>query len=82
MRLLFKRSQSNQYQSRVRFHFRGVYNKILNGRVLTGQYDCQDEQRSGRPNEVTTPEMAKKIHKMVLHDRRLKMCKGFGVRVR
>ncbi|EFN78432.1 hypothetical protein EAI_13701, partial [Harpegnathos saltator] len=28
---------------------------------------------SGRPNEVTTPEMVKKIHKMVLDDRRLKV---------
>ncbi|EFN77796.1 hypothetical protein EAI_17364, partial [Harpegnathos saltator] len=27
----------------------------------------------GRPNEVTTPEMVKKIHKMVLEDRRLKV---------
>ena len=36
---------------------------------------CQDEHRSGRPNEVTTTEMVKKIHKMVLDDRRLKVHK-------
>ena len=34
---------------------------------------CQDEHRNGRPNEVTTTEMVKKIHKMVLDDRRLKV---------
>lgn len=38
-----------------------------------GRTSCQDEHRSGRPNEVTTPEMVKKIHKMVLDDRRLKV---------
>ena len=31
----------------------------------------QDEHRNGRPNEVTTTEMVKKIHKMVLDDRRI-----------
>ncbi|EFN87818.1 hypothetical protein EAI_07086, partial [Harpegnathos saltator] len=35
-----------------------------------GRTSCQDERRNGRPNEVTTPEMVKKIHKMVLDDRR------------
>ena len=34
---------------------------------------CQDEHRSGRPNEVTTTEMVCKIHKMVLDDCRLKV---------
>ncbi|XP_036347711.1 histone-lysine N-methyltransferase SETMAR-like [Rhagoletis pomonella] len=34
---------------------------------------CQDEHRSSRPNEVTTPEMVKKIHKAVMDDRRLKV---------
>lgn len=38
-----------------------------------GRANCQDEHRSGRPNEVTTPEMVKKTHKMVLDDPRLKM---------
>ncbi|GFU40184.1 mariner transposase [Trichonephila clavipes] len=37
-----------------------------------GWPSCQDEHRSGRPNEVLTPEMAK-IHKAVLDNRRLKM---------
>ena len=35
--------------------------------------NCQDEHRSGRPNEMTTTEMVKKIHKMVLDNRRLKL---------
>ena len=34
---------------------------------------CQDEKDSSRPNEVTTTELAKKIHKMVLDDRQLKV---------
>ena len=34
---------------------------------------CQDKHRSGQPNEVTTTKMGKKIHKMVLDDRRLKV---------
>lgn len=38
-----------------------------------GRTSCQDEHRSGRPNEVTTSEMVKKIHKIVLYDRRLKL---------
>jgi histone-lysine N-methyltransferase SETMAR len=38
-----------------------------------GRMSCQDEHRSGRPIEVTTPEMVKKFHKMVLDDRRLKV---------
>ena len=38
-----------------------------------GRTICQDDHRSGRPNEVTTTEMVKKINKMVLDDRRLKM---------
>ncbi|XP_014467559.1 PREDICTED: histone-lysine N-methyltransferase SETMAR-like, partial [Dinoponera quadriceps] len=38
-----------------------------------GRTSCQDKHRSGRPNEVTTPEMVKKIHKAVLDDRRLKV---------
>jgi len=38
-----------------------------------GRTSCQDEHRSGRPIEVITPEIVKKIHKMVLDDRRLKV---------
>ena len=37
------------------------------------QWGCQNEPRSGQPNEVTTTELAKKIHKIVLDDRRLKV---------
>lgn len=38
-----------------------------------GRTSCQDEQRSGRPNQVKTPEMVEKIHKLVLADPRLKV---------
>lgn len=34
---------------------------------------CQDQHHRIRPNEVTTSEMIKKIHKMVLDARRLKV---------
>ena len=44
-----------------------------------GRTSCQDEHRSGRPNEVTTPEMVKKIHKMVLDDRRIKVRELAGI---
>ena len=40
-----------------------------------GPTSCQDEHRSGRPNKMTMTDMVKKIHKMVLDDRRLKICK-------
>ena len=40
-----------------------------------GRTSCQDEHRSGRLNEVTTTEMVKKTHKLVLDDRRLKVRK-------
>ena len=36
-----------------------------------GRTTYQDEHRSGRPNEVTTLEMVKKIHKMVLDNHRM-----------
>ncbi|GFX38246.1 mariner transposase [Trichonephila clavipes] len=39
-----------------------------------GRTSCKDERRSGRPNERTTPEMVKKIHKAILDVRRLKVC--------
>lgn len=35
---------------------------------------CPNEHRRDRPNEMTTPEMLKEINKMVLNDRRLKVC--------
>lgn len=38
-----------------------------------GRTSCQDEPRSGRPCEVTTPEMVEKIHGIVLANRRLKL---------
>ena len=38
-----------------------------------GRTSCQGENCSGRPNEVTTTEIVKKIRKIVLNDQRLKM---------
>ena len=38
------------------------------------RWSCQDEYRSGRPNEVTPTEMFNKIFKMVLDDRQIKVC--------
>jgi histone-lysine N-methyltransferase SETMAR len=38
-----------------------------------GRTSTSDAERSGRPIEVTTPEMINKIHDMVLADRRLKV---------
>ena len=38
-----------------------------------GRTSCQDEHRSARSNEVTTTEMVKKIHKMLLNDRGVKV---------
>ncbi|XP_023220365.1 histone-lysine N-methyltransferase SETMAR-like [Centruroides sculpturatus] len=38
-----------------------------------GRTSFQDEHRSGRPSEVTMPEMVEKIHKMVLDDSQLKV---------
>ncbi|EFN88747.1 Putative uncharacterized protein FLJ37770, partial [Harpegnathos saltator] len=38
-----------------------------------GRTSTKDEHRSGRPVEVTTPEMIDKIHDMVLSDRRIKV---------
>lgn len=38
-----------------------------------GRTSTTDAERSGRPNEVTTPKMVDKIHDMVLQDRRVKV---------
>ena len=43
-------------------------NEFKRGRTRT-----EDEARSGRPVEVTTPEMIAKIHRIVMDDRRMKV---------
>lgn len=51
--------------------FATVYNWV--NEFKRGRTSTQDEPRSGRPVEVTTPEMIDKIHDMVLNDRRIKV---------
>lgn len=38
-----------------------------------GRTSTQDEHRSGRPIEATTPENTRKIHKMIMEDRKVKI---------
>lgn len=51
--------------------FKTVYNWV--NEFKRGRTSTKDEPRSGRPVEVTTPEMVNRIHDMVLSDRRLKV---------
>lgn len=39
----------------------------------TGHMSTEDDERSGRPKEAVTDENIKKIHKMILDDRKLKL---------
>jgi histone-lysine N-methyltransferase SETMAR len=48
-----------------------VYNWV--NEFKRGRTNTSDAERSGRPNEVTTPEIVDKIHDMVLEDRRVKV---------
>jgi len=50
---------------------RTVYKWFQNFR--SGHMDTSDAKRSGRPVEVTTPEIIDKIHDMVMDDRRVKV---------
>ena len=40
---------------------------------LKGYTHTEDAERSGRPNEVVTPETIKKVHQIVLENRKLKL---------
>ena len=51
--------------------FATVYNWV--NEFKRGRTSTKDEDRSGRPVEVTTPEIIDKIHDMVLSDRRIKV---------
>ena len=51
--------------------FATVYNWV--NEFKHGHTSTKDEHRSGRPVEVTTPEMIDKIHDIVLSDRRIKV---------
>ena len=48
-----------------------VYNWV--NEFKRGRTSTKDDHRSGRPVEVTIPEMIDKIHDMVLNDRRIKV---------
>ena len=39
-----------------------------------GHTETEDAERSGRPNEVVTPETIKKVHQIVFENRKLKLC--------
>lgn len=39
-----------------------------------GRTDTNDAERSGRPNSAVVPENIQKVHKMILSDRKLKLC--------
>ena len=45
----------------------------LNVDFKRGRRDTNDAERSGCPNEAVTPENIKKIHKIVLNDRKVKL---------
>ena len=49
--------------------FATVYNYV--NEFKCGRISTKDKHRSGRPVEVTTPEMIDKIHDMVLSDQRI-----------
>ena len=51
--------------------FATVYNWV--NEFKRGHTSTKDEHRTGRPVEVTTPEMIEKINDMVLSDRRIKV---------
>ena len=51
--------------------FATVYNWV--NEFKRGRTSTKNEHRSGRPVEMTTPEMIDKIHDMVLSDPRIKM---------
>uniref|UniRef100_T1HEK8 Uncharacterized protein n=1 Tax=Rhodnius prolixus TaxID=13249 RepID=T1HEK8_RHOPR len=48
--------------------------QFINGFKIfrSGHMGTSDAERSGRPVEVTTPEIIDKIHDMVMDDRRVK----------
>lgn len=43
------------------------------GKFKRGEMSTEDGERSGRPKEVVTDENIKKIHKMILNDRKIKL---------
>ena len=51
--------------------FKTIYNWV--NKFKRGRTSTSDEHRSGRPLEVSTPEIIDKIHDMVVTDRRVKV---------
>lgn len=64
----FERSQSKNIKSELDSTINYWVAKFQRSRT-----SCQDEHRSGRSNMVTTPEMVKKINKLILDHRRFKV---------
>ncbi|XP_031328764.1 uncharacterized protein LOC116159819 [Photinus pyralis] len=47
--------------------------KFWKAEFVRGRTSVFDDERPGRPNEVTTPEMINKVHNMIMADRRIKL---------
>jgi transposase len=56
------------------------YSTVKNwvARCGTGHFSTKDEERSGRPTQVTIPENVDTIHSMILNDRRISTKKIAG----
>lgn len=73
-----ERSQSNQRLNRVGLCSGGVCSFVYIDKISGGRTRFNDKHRNGRPHKA---EIAKKIHKMTLNDRRLKVRELAALRV-
>lgn len=79
--LSFKKCYSNQYQTI--FYSGGICAFFYHSKILLAEFkwgcsycsSCKDEHHSCQTYEVTSPEMVKKIHKMLFDGHQLKVCK-------
>jgi hypothetical protein len=49
--------------------------------LSSGLLKFEDDERSGRPKEAVTDENIKKVHKIILNDRRVKLIETLKIRV-